>query len=141
MIYKIGDEVKIIEGAVTINGEAVKPMWIDKKLIVKDIHPEGYLLSQTKKAPSISAAIKAEYVIGFNEETIATIEIDPYHFSVNTDEAEIHAMPSNDSAVIRKATKFSLFKIVNEKNGWGKLEKGSGWINLNDGIIIRHEEK
>ena len=29
-----------------------------------------------------------------------------------------------------KATKGQVYTIIDEKNGWGKLKSGAGWINL-----------
>lgn len=38
--------------------------------------------------------------------------------------------PSSSSGITTQVSKGSVFTIVDEKEGWGKLKSGAGWIDL-----------
>lgn len=42
----------------------------------------------------------------------------------------IRYKPSSDSGVITQLNPGATFIIIEEKNGWGKLRSGKGWVNL-----------
>lgn len=135
MNFNIGDAVQILSGATYVDNSPVPASWREEKLVIKSIQEDGYVLARGRKGAPIGPAIPKEFIAEYCEIVPATI--DPFYISVKVDKAEIHATPSKDSKIIKEIPKFSFFRIVNEQNGWGKLGVGAGWINLNDGDIIK----
>jgi hypothetical protein len=132
-LMEVGAEVEIVPGACYVDGTPVHQEYIGDKMVIKRIEGDAYVLSKTKRAPAIKA-IKADYVVPYSEEPLAAI--DPFYVSVTADETFIKLTPNSKAKNIDKAVKYSFYKIINEKDNWGKLEKGAGWINLNDVIRL-----
>ena len=128
-MFNRGDTVQIIKDAKFINGNPVPAIYLGEKLVVKAIDSNGYILSRGLKMPPIGIAVNADHIMVYNE--VFTAEIDPYYISLNQ-ETPIYTSPSFDSKIIKTVPRMSLFKIVNEKDDWGKLEVGAGWINLSE---------
>ena len=128
-MFNRGDAVQIIANAQYVNNKLVSKTYFDTKLIVQSVEKNGYVLARSLQSPPIGVAVKLDHVVEYNEIFVA--EIDPYYISLNKD-VEIKAAASKESKTLKIAPKMSLFKIVNEKDGWGKLEVGAGWINLSE---------
>lgn len=54
----------------------------------------------------------------------------PYTVKVDIDDLNIRTGPGTEHPTIGKYTGKGIFTIVEEKNGWGKLKSGVGWISL-----------
>lgn len=54
----------------------------------------------------------------------------PYRVKVNITDLNIRKGPGIDYPRTGKYTGKGVFTIIEEKNGWGKLKSGSGWISL-----------
>jgi hypothetical protein len=132
-MFNRGDTVQIIKDAAFIDGRLVPSIYLGEKLVVKSIEPNGYVLGRELKMPSIGIAVNKDHIMAYEE--IFTAEIDPYYISMVKD-TDIYASPAIDARVIKTVPMMSLFRIVNEKDGWGKLEVGSGWVKLSDVMII-----
>ena len=139
MIYKIGDEVQIMRGAMFVDGTNVPEVYFGAKLVVKNVSEHGYLLGRRHKGPSIGPAVKEEFVEEYNE--IVAPTIDPYYVYVTAEETALRQTPSKSGDILKVIPQRAFYKVVNEVDGWGKIEIGAGWINLADVKIIRHEEK
>ena len=55
---------------------------------------------------------------------------EPFLVRVSTNMLPIRTGPGKDYTKTGKMTGSGIFTIVEEKNGWGRLKSGAGWINL-----------
>ena len=62
--------------------------------------------------------------------TPTVIKVESYLARVTPRKVNIRRTPESDSFVIKQLNQGSTFVIIEEKNGWGKLRSGLGWINL-----------
>ena len=53
-----------------------------------------------------------------------------YRVRITADSLNVRKEPNATSKVTTTVRKDNVFTIVEEKNGWGKLKSGAGWINL-----------
>ena len=53
----------------------------------------------------------------------------PYIVRVNVEKLNVRAQPNNTSKIVMVLNK-GAYTIVEEKNGFGKLKSGAGWIDL-----------
>lgn len=54
----------------------------------------------------------------------------PYTVIINTDVLNVRSGPGTNYSVLTKVREGDKYTIVEEKDGWGKLKSGAGWINL-----------
>ena len=69
-----------------------------------------------------------KYIPGENIEINSTFE--NYVIKVTADVLNIRAGAGTNFKVIGQLRKFDLCTIIAEKNNWGKLKNGAGWICL-----------
>ena len=53
-----------------------------------------------------------------------------YKVKVTADSLNVRAGAGTNYKVVDTVQKGEVFTIVEEKNGWGKLKSGAGWISL-----------
>lgn len=53
-----------------------------------------------------------------------------YTVKITTDVLNVRSGPGTSHGVTTKVKKGEVYTIVDEKNGWGKLKSGAGWISL-----------
>lgn len=61
---------------------------------------------------------------------IYTVSSTPYKVRVNTDSLNIRKGAATSYDKVGAITDRGIYTIVEEKNGWGKLKSGAGWISL-----------
>lgn len=76
--------------------------------------------------------VNMEYLVEVVEEELI---FKPYVVKVIVDELNVRADVGTSYAVVAVIKKGDAFTIVEEKNGWGKLKSGIGWINLNSKYV------
>ena len=131
--FKVGDAVVLITGAVYLNtGKAVPSKNLNTKLYVKEVVPGGYTISRTKDG-SILGDVSSDYIEPYTDKNVITI--DPYVIKVLTNNFPVYHSPSKNSGVIRRVNR-SLLTIIDEKNGFGKLKVGKGWIELEKVLVL-----
>jgi N-acetylmuramoyl-L-alanine amidase CwlA len=64
------------------------------------------------------------------EKPTQTTTIVNYVVKINTDVLNVRKEPNANSAITTSVRRGQAFTIIEEKNGWGKLKSGAGWINL-----------
>ena len=93
----------------------------DYKVITSDKGQDGY------------AKAVAEGLISFlglkKKETNKTT-IKPYKVKIDTDVLNVREGAGTNHKIVTVVKKNEVFTIVEEKNGWGKLKSGAGWIKL-----------
>lgn len=63
--------------------------------------------------------------------TLSSTSFKPYVVRILNDELNVRGGPSTKHKINSVVKKNQLYTIVAEKNGWGKLKSGAGWISLN----------
>lgn len=127
------DHVQLMPGAKFISGNDVAAKFMNMELRINKIVNDAYEVKDL--AGHIIGTVRGEFVIPYSEINVAVIE--PYYVIVNKDDVNLHLEPSYDSAIIRSIPRNSMYKIVNEKNGWGKIEVGFGWIKLKGMKVLK----
>lgn len=135
--FQIGDAVQLSEGAKTVNGTDIASKYIGEKLFVQSIKENGYGIGFSVNGLPLGTIVK-DYVMPFSE--TFTPQIEPYYVAVATENTIIRMEPKSTANIVKTVSNNGFYKIVNEIDGWGKLEKGLGWINLADVQIIKHEK-
>ena len=74
--------------------------------------------------------INLKYVKPYVEPTTGTSKTVSYRVRITADSLNVRAGAGTSYKVTTTVKKNNVFTIVEEKNGWGKLKSGAGWINL-----------
>ena len=130
--FKVGDEVKLIPNAKYANGLET-PKWLQlKKLYVREILSNGNIVVSTQKVGAITGSIKPSQVVPYTQEIVinATSSFSPYIITVTTQTLNVRSNPGTSYKINTQIHKNELYTIVDEKDGWGKLKSGAGWIDL-----------
>ena len=132
--YKVGDELCLIQGAVYSNGTKV-PSWLySYKLYVREIRKDGSLVISTQKTGAITGVVDQSQVVLYSEkdkvQTGSNPAFVPYVIRVNTDVLNVRNGAGTNYKINTQVRRYELYTIVDEKNGWGKLKSGAGWIAL-----------
>ena len=131
--FKIGEIAQLIPGATYIDGKSIPAWVINSKIYVRSEMQENNSIafSISKTGPitgvtNISNLMK--YIPGENIEINSNFE--NYVIKVTADVLNIRAGAGTNFKVIGQLRKFDLCTIIAEKNNWGKLKNGTGWICL-----------
>ena len=128
-IFKEGDLVVLANNAVYYNGKTV-PVWVRAKAWYVKANQVGDRVIIDKSedgANSINSPINASYLSLKNpkKEPFA-----PYLVKVTTELLNYRSGPSTSYKVNGMIKKGEVYTIIDEKDGWGKLKSGAGWICL-----------
>lgn len=136
---KVGDEVKLVSGSKYANGASI-PSWVfDKVLYVRYIAKNGDVTISTLKTGDITGVVKPTSLVkngqeNKNEETVPAEEeketFTPYLITSAVAALNCRKEPSINSPVTYIIRDRLQYTIVEEKNGWGRLKSGIGWVKL-----------
>ena len=132
-LFKIGDEVKITDvDARFLNNKLIPKDITNIKLYIRNITKEGYIIGRSKTGP-ILGEINEKYLKNIDENeavipmyAVSTIGVTPLYQSA-----------SKNSGVINRLDEDLLLTIVNERNGFGKIRIGAGWVELSKVNILK----
>ena len=128
-VLKIGDAVKIVPGSQYVSGGNVPESIIQSKLYIRAIRENGDYSVALKQTGPIAGTVSPAAIVPYDSNLS---EFETYVIIVVNDMVKIHRGPSSKSQVNGTVKKFDLYTIVAEKNNWGKLKTGAGWIDLNN---------
>ena len=74
--------------------------------------------------------INLNYVKPYVEPTTGTSKAVNYRVRITASSLNVRKEPNATAKITTTVVKGNVFTIVEEKNGWGKLKSGVGWINL-----------
>ena len=74
--------------------------------------------------------INLKYVKPYVEPTTGTSKTVSYRVRITANSLNVRKEPNATAKITTTVAKGNVFTIVEEKNGWGKLKSGAGWINL-----------
>jgi hypothetical protein len=128
-----GDAVKLVAGAKYTNGASI-PSWLFRyKLYVREVNGDAIVIS-TQKTGAITGVVKSKYLTDYDNKPAATPSKDPafksYIVRVTADVLNIRKGAGTGYKIVGQIRKHDLYTIIDEKNGWGKLKSGAGWISL-----------
>ena len=128
--FVVGDEVQLLSRAKYTSEQSV-PTWVIKsKLYVRGIQDNGDIIISTQKTGAITGTVNCKYLTKYEKETPASPPFIPYLVQIATDVLNVRSGAGTNYKIVAEVKKSQIFAIVDEKNGWGKLESGIGWISL-----------
>ena len=132
--FKIGDPVIIINGAIYKNNNKEVPKnLLNIKLYIREIKDNNCYTIGRAKTGAVLGDISADYLKLFIDKN--TINIKPYVIYVPNHDFPLYHSPSKNSGVIRRINR-GLNTIIDEKNGFGKIKNGTGWIELTKVLLM-----
>ena len=124
---KVGAEIKLVPGATYASGKTI-PVWLfDSKLYLREIRPNGEYIFSTRPSGAITGVVKPESVVAYKSNEPA---FKPYLAKITANLLNVRAGAGTEFAVKTQVKKNGVYTIIEEKNGWGKLKSGAGWISL-----------
>ena len=124
---KIGSEVRLMPNTVFLNNnkEATEEQ-LKLKLYVRDVKDDKYTVARAKTGPVLGIVAK-DNLKDANENIP---EIDAYVVQILEPNTPLYHSSNKNSGILKRLNRFALFTIVNEKNGFGKIKNGAGWVEL-----------
>ena len=121
--------VKIASGATYYTGKAV-PAWVQKKnWIVKEVKGDRAVVDKSEDGKNaICSAINTKFLTVVKKATTTTFKA--YKVKVTADALNVRKGAGTNYAKTGCITNGGVYTIVDEKDGWGKLKSGLGWICL-----------
>ena len=125
--FKAGDIVTLAEDAVYYNGKAV-PAWAKEKAwIVHSVVGDRVVINESEDGKNaINSPINEKFL------TLKKIEkpFEPYLVKITASILNYRQGPGTKYKINGTVRKGQIYTIVDEKDGWGKLKSGAGWIKL-----------
>lgn len=119
----VGDEVKLKSGAKYTNGSVIPTWVINSKLYVRELRGDSVVFSTLKTGAITGVADKKYFTkTGANSS---------YKVKVTADALNVRSGPGTNYKINDVIRDKGTYVITEEKNGWGKLSNGKGWIALN----------
>jgi len=127
---KVGDTIKLVEGATYSTGRNI-PAWVFKSVLyVREIRNDEVVFS-TLRTGAITGVVKKSSIVGQTTSNSSTSEFKSYLVRITADILNVRSDAGTNFKVKTQVRKGEVYTIVAEKNGWGKLKSGAGWISLN----------
>lgn len=129
---EVGDAVKLVEGAKYVNGKAIPTWVINSTIYVREIRDDGNIVFSTLKIGALTGVAEPKYFKATSGTSVSTTvtEFEPYIVSVDTDVLNVRKGPGTNYAVVTTIQRGGAYTIVEEKNGFGLLKSGAGWVCL-----------
>lgn len=125
-LFKIGDEVKIINGSHYLNnGKAVPENAINVKILIRNVTDKGYIVARAATGPILGEVSESSLKNALENDAV----IKPYAIKTLAS-TPLYQSASRNSGIIERLPAGLLLTIVNEKGGFGKIRMGTGWIDL-----------
>lgn len=126
---EIGMEVMLTNDAIFTNGKSIASWMFNKKLYVRKINGDDITISTVKTGP-ISGVVNKKYLKKYDSELVAAPGFEAYVVAVTGDVVNVRAGAGTNYKVNTQVKQNQLYTIIDEKDGWGRLKNGSGWISL-----------
>ena len=124
-----GTEVMLTKDAIFTNGKSIASWLFNKKLYVRKINGDDVIIS-TVQSGAVSGIVNKKYLEKYNDSLIAAPGFDEYVVMVTGDVVNVRAGAGTKYKVNTQVKQHQLYTIIDEKDGWGRLKNGSGWICL-----------
>lgn len=127
--FTIGEQVRLREGATYTNGQKPATFVYNTPLYVRAINGSSITIS-TLKVGAITGVVNSADLTKINNSSTSTSAFKSYIVQVTVDALNIRKGPGTNYAIVRVIQDRGKYTIVEEKNGFGKLKSGAGWISL-----------
>lgn len=124
-----GMEVMLTNDAIFTNGKSIASWMFNKKLYVRKINGDDITISTVKTGP-ISGVVNKKYLKKYDSELVAAPGFEAYVVAITGDVVNVRAGAGTNYKVNTQVRQNQLYTIIDEKDGWGRLKNGSGWISL-----------
>lgn len=125
--FKVGDSVYIVAGATYLNnGKEVPETLMNVKVFVRNVKDNACTVARAKTGP-ILGDISIDNLKSAEENEA---KINTYVVQIPMSNIPLYNSASKNSGIIRRLSRFELITIVDEKNGFGKIKVGAGWVEL-----------
>jgi hypothetical protein len=133
--YKVGQQIKLVKNAKYIDGKNIPAWVINTTTFVRGFRSNGDIIFSTAKTGAITGVIKEKYIIDPNKPITNKDEekeenFKPYLVRITTDVLNVRTGPGTNYKIATQVNYYELYTIINQKNNWGKLKSGAGWICL-----------
>ena len=126
-MFKVGDVVYVVADAIYLNNDKEVPAsLLNVKLYVREVKENSCVIARAKTG-SILGEVANDFL---KNASVNAAAIDPYIVQIPVANFPVYNSFNKNSGVIKRLNRFALFTIVDEKNGFGKLKVGAGWIEL-----------
>lgn len=127
---KVGDKVKINNSKATWSTGAKIPAWVRSKILyVRDLRSNGVVGVSTLQTGALTGTIKAQYLDEVGNASVNS-SFKSYLVRITANSLNVRNGAGTQYRVNTTVKKGQVYTIVDEKNGWGKLKSGAGWIDL-----------
>lgn len=126
---EVGTEVMLTKDAVFTNGKSVASWLFGKKLYVRKINGDNVTVS-TVQSGAVSGIVDKKYLKKYDSTLIAAPGFEEYVVMITGDVVNVRAGAGTNYKATTQVKQHQLYTIVDEKDGWGRLKNGSGWICL-----------
>ena len=124
-----GTEVMLTKDAIFTNGKSIASWLFNKKLYVRKINGDNVIIS-TVQSGAVSGIVDKKYLKKYNDSLIAAPGFEEYVIMITGDVVNVRAGAGTKYKVNTQVKQNQLYTIIDEKDGWGRLKNGSGWICL-----------
>lgn len=126
---EVGTEVMLTKDAVFTNGKSVASWLFGKKLYVRKVNGDNVTIS-TVQSGAVSGIVDKKYLKKYDSTLIAAPGFDEYVVMITGDVVNVRAGAGIKFKATTQVKQHQLYTIIDEKDGWGRLKNGSGWICL-----------
>lgn len=132
---KVGDIIKLKEGAVYTSGKSIPDWAIKSTLYARQIRTNGDIVFSTQKTGAITGVVSPSQLQGTtsssgNSGSSSGSTATNYLVQVTATALNIRSGPGISYAVTGCIRDKGVYTIIAESDGWGKLKSGAGWICL-----------
>lgn len=125
--FKQGDKVRLLSGAKYTSGKSI-PDWVfEKVLYAREVRADGSCVISTVSAGPITGVVYQKDLIPYST---SNPTFKSYIVRITADVLNVRAGAGTGYQIKTQVKKNELYTIVDEKDGWGKLKSGAGWIHL-----------
>lgn len=126
---EVGTEVMLTKDAVFTSGKSIASWLFGKKLYIRKINGDDITIS-TVQSGAVNGIVNKKYLEKYDNSLIAAPGFDEYVVMVTGDVVNVRAGAGTKYKVNTQVKQHQLYTIIDEKDGWGRLKNGSGWICL-----------
>lgn len=131
--FKVGNAVQVMAGAIYLNNDKEVPeTLLNTKLYVRDVKGDTCTIARAKTGP-VLGDVHYENLIAIDG-NVAMIET--YVVQVPVANLPVYHSANKNSGIVKRLNRFSMITIIDEKNGFGKIKIGAGWIDLSKVIKL-----
>lgn len=124
-----GMEVALLSGAVFTNGKSVASWMFNKKLYVRKVNGDNITIS-TVKSGAVSGIVDKKWLKAWDNALVAAPGFDEYVVTITADVLNVRAGAGTNYKINAQVKRHQKYTIIDEKDGWGKMKNGTGWISL-----------